>query len=218
MKICIISDTHNKHKHLGILPEADVIIHCGDMTSEGKEHQIRNFFKWFSELKQYKYKICIAGNHDWLFEKSGYWARKLVPNNIIYLEDNETIIDNIKFYGTPVSKPFCNWAFNRPEEILNKHWLAIPDDVDVLITHELPYSIMDYVERENGHVGSPSLYFEVVNRIKPKIHTMGHIHEGYGIKVIDDITFINASNLNENYLCVNPPILVEIINGEVNII
>jgi predicted phosphodiesterase len=41
MKICIISDTHNKHKHLGALPDADMIIHCGDFTSVGKEHEVR---------------------------------------------------------------------------------------------------------------------------------------------------------------------------------
>lgn len=70
MRICVISDTHSKHKHLGKLPDADVIIHCGDMTSVGKEHEIRNFFKWFSKLDQFKHKICIAGNHDWLFETS----------------------------------------------------------------------------------------------------------------------------------------------------
>jgi Icc-related predicted phosphoesterase len=210
MRICIISDTHNKHKQLGKLPDADVIIHCGDMTSIGKEHEIRNFFKWFSKLDQFKYKICIAGNHDWLFEISRSWAKSLVPKNVIYLEDNEVIIDGIKFYGTPVQKPFGNWAFNRPEEKLNQHWLTIPDDVDVLITHELPHTIMDYVEWDRVHVGSPSLYFEVMNRIKPKIHCFGHVHSGHGIKIIENTIFINASNLDEDYNCVYESIVVEI--------
>jgi len=208
-KICVISDTHNKHKQLN-LPPADIIIHCGDFTSIGKEHEIRNFFKWFSKLDQFKHKICIAGNHDWLFEISKSWAKSLVPKNVIYLEDNEVIIDGIKFYGTPVQKPFGNWAFNRPEEKLNQHWLAIPDDVDVLITHELPHTIMDYVAWDNVHVGSPSLYNEVINRIKPKIHCFGHVHSGHGIKVIENTMFINASNLDEDYNCVYEPIVVEI--------
>lgn len=219
MKVCIISDTHNKHKHLEILPEADVIIHCGDFTSVGKEHEVRNFMKWFSNLDQYKYKIIIAGNHDWLYEKNRMLARSLMPKNIIYLEDSEIIIEGIKFYGTPVQKPFNEWAFNRPEEKLEQHWKAIPDDTDVLITHELPYTILDYVSRNNKNEGSPSLYQEVVGRIKPLIHTMGHIHEGYGVKIIENITFINASNLNADYECVNLPILIEIDeNKKVNII
>jgi predicted phosphodiesterase len=139
MKLCIISDTHNKHKRLSKLPYADVIIHCGDMTSMGHSHEIVEFMKWFSKLEQYKYKICIAGNHDWLFDTNRLIAHEKVPMNVIYLEDREIILDGIKFYGTPVQLPFMNWAFNKPEERLIPHWQAIPDDTDVLITHQPPY-------------------------------------------------------------------------------
>jgi Icc-related predicted phosphoesterase len=210
MKICIISDTHNKHKRLSKLPDADVIIHCGDMTSMGHSHEIVEFMKWFSGLEQYQHKICIAGNHDWLFERSGVIAREKVPENVIYLEDNEVIIDGIKFYGTPVQLPFYNWAFNRPEEKLAQHWQAVPDDTDVLITHQPPYSIFDWSVYDKKATGSPSLYKEVVERIKPKVHCFGHIHSGHGVKVIEDTTFINASNLDEDYMCVYDPILIEI--------
>lgn len=209
MKLCIISDSHNKYKQL-VLPDADVIIHCGDMTSVGKEHEIHNFFKWFSNLNQYKHKICIAGNHDWLFELNRQLVLLHKPDNIIYLEDGEVVIDGIKFYGTPVQKPFNDWAFNRSEAKLAQHWAAIPDDVDVLITHSPPYMILDWVDWSKSHEGSPSLYKEVVERIRPKIHCFGHIHGGYGKKEIDNILFINASNLNEDYDCVNEPVIVEI--------
>jgi Icc-related predicted phosphoesterase len=209
MKLCIISDTHNKHKRL-ILPPADVIIHCGDFTSVGKEHEIRDFFKWYSSLEQYEYKVIIAGNHDWLFERAGIHARSLVPKKIYYLQDWGKEIEGIKFWGTPVQLPFNNWAFNRPEEKLKQHWEAIPDDTDVLITHCPPYMIHDYVPWSMQHEGSPSLYKEVLNRIKPKVHCFGHIHDGYGITVIEGTTFINASNLDEDYMCVNNPVVIEI--------
>jgi len=210
MRICIISDTHNKHKHLRSLPEADVLIHCGDMTSMGYNHEIENFMKWFSGLDQFKYKICIAGNHDWLFDTNRLVALEKVPENVIYLEDQEVILDGVKFYGTPVQLPFRNWAFNKPEERLIPHWQAIPDDVDVLITHQPPHTIFDWSVYDEIHTGSPSLYFEVVERIKPKVHCFGHIHSGYGVKVIEDITFINASNLDEQYMCVYDPVIIEI--------
>jgi Icc-related predicted phosphoesterase len=209
MKICIISDTHNKHKRLAKLPEADVIIHCGDFTSMGHSHEIINFMEWYSKLP-FEYKIVVAGNHDWLFETNGIIAREKVPENVIYLEDQEVIIDGIKFYGTPVSLPFMNWAFNRPEEKLKQHWEAIPDDTDVLITHQPPFGIFDWSVYDKKQTGSPSLYFEVVERIKPKIHCFGHIHSGHGIKVIENTTFVNASNLDEDYMCVYEPILIEI--------
>ena len=131
------------------------------------------------------------------------------PDNIIYLEDGEVVIDSIKFYGTPVQKPFNDWAFNRSEAKLAQHWAAIPNDIDVLITHCPPYSIFDWSIYDKIHTGSPSLYKEVVERIKPKVHIFGHIHDGYGIKVIENTTFINASNLDEDYMCVNNPVLFE---------
>jgi Icc-related predicted phosphoesterase len=209
MKLCIISDTHGKHKRLSKLPDADVIIHAGDFTSVGQSHEIVNFMQWYSKLP-YKYKIIIAGNHDWLFETHRILAIEKIPENVIYLEDSGVEIEGIHFWGSPVSKPFNNWAFNRPEEKLAQHWAAIPNDIDVLITHSPPYMIGDYVPYDKNHHGSPSLYKEVVERIKPKVHIFGHIHEGNGIKVIEGITFINASNLDGDYMCVFNPVIIDV--------
>lgn len=210
MKLCIISDTHTKHKLIGIKKyEADVIIHCGDMTGNGGSGAMTQFMEWFGSLEQFKHKICIAGNHDWIFEKANLLGRKLVPNNVVYLEDEEVIIDGVKFYGTPVQKHFCGWAFNRDESKMAQHWAAIPDDTDVVITHSPPYLVLDNVPRSGGQ-GSPSLYKEVVERIRPKVHCFGHIHEGYGIKIIDNIKFINASCLDGSYMAVNDPVIIEI--------
>jgi Icc-related predicted phosphoesterase len=170
---------------------------------------------WFSALDKFKHKIFIAGNHDFLFERESIYAKTLVPDNVIYLEDNGVEIDEIRFWGSPVSKPFNNWAFNRPEEKLLQHWQVVPADTDVLITHTPPYSIMDWVDWNRSHEGSPTLYKEVVERIKPKIHCFGNIHGGYGMKTLDGITFVNASNLDEDYVCVNAPIVLEIMLGDV---
>ena len=216
--IVIISDTHNKHKHLGHLPDADMIIHCGDFTSIGQSHEIMNFMKWYSNLNQYKYKICCAGNHEILFETNRVLALEEIPKNVIYLEDSGINIEGLNFYGSPVQLPFMNWAFNRPEEKLIEHWKAIPDNTDVLITHGAPYGIMDFGVYTNHHTGSLSLYWEVMNRIKPLVSMFGHVHSDYGVKVIENTTFINASNLNDDYMCVNNPILIEIVDRKVTVI
>jgi len=208
MKICIISDTHNKYNQL-VMPDADMIIHCGDATSVGYEYEVKNFFKWFSKLKQYKYKIVIAGNHDWFYERTPQFIREVVPNNVTYLEDSGAEIEGIKFYGTPVQLEFCNWAFNRSEEKLAKYWEAIPDDTDVVITHSPPFNILDYSPM-CGHKGSPSLANEITMRIKPKIHCFGHIHHSHGVVEQDGIKFVNASVLNDSYELVFEPIVVEI--------
>jgi Icc-related predicted phosphoesterase len=180
----------------------------------GYDHEVKNFMKWYSKLNQFQYKIIIAGNHDMLFEKEGLYARSLIPDNVIYLEDSGVEINGINFYGTPVTKPYGNWAFNRPEEKLEKYWNAIPDDTDVLITHSPPFMIGDYIPHNKRHGGSPSLYKEIVERIKPKIHCFGHIHQGSGTKFIENTVFINASNLNGVYEYVHKPYFIEIKKGD----
>jgi len=217
VKILFISDTHTQHDGLFNkfkMPEADIIVHAGDITGYGSENSVRKFLKWFGML-EIKHKIFVAGNHDWLFENERSWAHQLVAeyskkySKIHYLEDNGVELMNVNFWGSPVSRPFCDWAFNRPEEKQAQHWAAIPDDIDVLITHNPPYMIKDFASSgSEDHVGSPSLYQEVTNRIKPKIHVFGHIHEQYGISTIGETTFINASSVNERYELVNPPILM----------
>jgi len=212
LKILIISDTHNKHNQIKLedLPIADVIVHCGDFTSMGYGHEITKFMKWYSGLNQYDYKLIIAGNHDIMFENASVLAKAHIPENIIYLEDSGVEILGKYFYGSPVQKPFGNWVFNRPEEKLKEHWEAIPDNTDMLITHSPPYMVRDYGFYSGDNIGSPSLFNEVVNRIKPIVHAYGHAHNNYGITEIDGIKFVNASVLDDKYEYVNKPILIEI--------
>lgn len=215
MKLCLISDTHTKHKVIGLKKyEADVLVHCGDISGNGGIGAITDFLTWFAEQKQFKYKIFVAGNHDWLFERNNSLARQVVEDvgkgDVIYLENESVVIDNIKFYGTPVQPPFCNWAFNVDEPKLSEYWKIIDDDTDVLITHSPPFCIGDFVPWSRSHEGSQSLYREVIERIKPRLHCFGHIHEGYGQWDIDGIKFINASCLDGDYMAVNDPVIVEI--------
>ncbi|MFW6225363.1 MAG: metallophosphatase domain-containing protein [bacterium] len=218
MKIAFISDTHSKHKYLEnlfTLPPADIIIHSGDVSSIGKSYEIENFLNWFSNLNQYDHKIFIAGNHDFLFERYKLFSNEILKQykNVHYLEDSGIIINNINIWGTPVTPPFMNWAFNREEEKLKQHWENIPNNADILITHGPPYSILDKVVRNQDNielVGSRTLENEIFKRIKPKINCFGHIHEMYGIKIKENIKFINASSLNERYEVVNEPIVVDV--------
>ena len=213
IKIVFISDTHGKHKLLEkrfTLPTGDIIVHAGDISGVGHDWQVNEFYNWFKGLDQYKHKILVAGNHDFLFENNPTLAKELLPDNIHYLEDNGVELMGINFWGSPVTPPFFDWAFNRPETTLKKHWEAVPDNTDVLITHGPPHKILDKVARGGDNVGSPSLFDEIVGRIKPKVHVFGHIHETYGQKEYDGIKFINASNLNLGYDVTNKPIVIEI--------
>jgi Icc-related predicted phosphoesterase len=215
--VCFISDTHNKHNKL-IIPECDFLIHSGDISSMGYEYEIVNFLKWFSKQPA-KYKIFTVGNHDWLFERNRSLAKSLIPENVIYLEDESIEIDELNFYGSPVQLNFCNWAFNRSEESLARYWSNIPNNTDILITHSPAYGVLDDVNNNDKHLGSQSLYDSIMNRVKCKISVFGHIHSGHGTKKINNTLFINASNLDENYQVAYNPIIVEIDKlGEIIVI
>ena len=63
MKITLISDTHNKHKLItDDLIGGDLLIHAGDISSMGYEHEILEFCKWFNSIDNYDHKVFIVGN------------------------------------------------------------------------------------------------------------------------------------------------------------
>lgn len=62
-------------------------------------------------------------------------------------------------------------------EITVAKWNEIPEDTDILVSHGPPFGIGDCC-RSGLCVGCPILLSAVQERVKPKIHAFGHIHEG----------------------------------------
>ena len=205
MHFLTLSDTHGKHRLLKKLSGADVIIHAGDVSKDGREHSVEDFLSWYSKL-DYEYKIFIAGNHDFYFEQeSEKYLRKIIPANLIYLNDSGVTINGINIWGSPITPWFFDWAFNRDRgEDINKHWKLVPKSTDILITHGPALGILDLVGR-GERVGCADL-LKTIKRTKPKFHICGHIHEGYGIENKFETTFINASILDEHYALKNNPV------------
>jgi len=207
MNITFISDTHNKHKLIPskYLIGGDMIIHSGDLTSRGSEDEVRAFLNWYSTLP-YTYKIFIAGNHDFFFESESD-IMSYYPN-IIYLNDSGIEIEGIKIWGSPVQPFFHNWAFNRYENDIGKHWGLIPDDTNILLVHGPVNGILDMTSRGIS-AGCPQLLNKVNNLKELKIFSSGHIHESYGGYIMDGKLFLNASILNLRYELKNRPITLE---------
>ncbi|MBD0299599.1 MAG: metallophosphoesterase, partial [Nitrososphaera sp.] len=112
MRFVAISDTHSHHKSVK-LPKGDVLLHAGDVTYRGKKTEVLDFLEWFSR-QPFKYKIFIAGNHDFYFEKENpSMVQAIIPEGIIYLQDSGTEINGIRIWGTPITPWFHHWAFNR---------------------------------------------------------------------------------------------------------
>lgn len=207
MKIVFISDTHGFHGKL-TLPEGDVLIHCGDVSGRGMESQIVDFLDWFTQ-QPHKHKIMIAGNHDFYFEQNTESSiKKLIPDNVVYLNDSLVKVEGIKIWGSPISTYFYNWAFNKHKgNDIGKHWDLIPHDTDILVTHGPAWQIRDKTH-SGVHVGCDLLQNKIFET-KPRIHAFGHIHECYGQDLINDVNFINASVLTADYKLSNKPIVFD---------
>lgn len=230
MKLITISDTHMAEPDL---PEGDILIHSGDMTFRGTFQEVSKQLYWLGkQAKKYKHTIVVFGNHDFLLEKEPGLARRLCEDNgLILLNEQEIVIEGIKFFGSPITPYFHNWAFNRHPEDISIHWDIIPDDTNVLITHGPPFGILDgvpehestligydkhyrpmYAKKLTGlrNCGCPALLERIKELKQLKLHVFGHIHEAYGQETHFNIQFINPAIMDGDYKPVNKPIIAEI--------
>lgn len=208
--ITLISDTHCKHKQITEdLPGGpnSILIHAGDISSRGYEHEIREFCAWFDKLHKYDHKVFIAGNHDWGFQDNAEKVKEILAfyKNFTYLQDDlvcvgEEYEDMVKIWGSPWQPEFFNWAFNLPRngEQLEHKWSLIPPDTDILVTHGPVYGNLDQVEGRFDRLGCEKLAQRIAIA-PPKIHVCGHIHSGRGYKFDGTTHFFNASVLGEHY-------------------
>lgn len=179
MKIITISDTHGCHRELN-LPKGDMLLHAGDICNMGNKDDVNDFIEWFSELN-FKYKIFIRGNHDWDLINNKSLVPEKLPDNIIYLNHSGCDINGIKIYGVPYL-----------EEYPDSTWDDIPNDTNIVITHNPPYGIHD--KAPNGRLrGSENLRNKILE-INPILHLFGHIHVSYGQSKIGKTAYINPSN------------------------
>lgn len=197
MRILHLSDTHIRHRALGNLSDADVVVHSGDFTMTGSEREAIDFLNWFCDLP-YDHKIFICGNHDDCLYGANIDG---LDSNVHYLCNSGVEIDGVKFYGVPMF--MCDCVTDRQAKNIAK----IPADIDVLITHTPAYGILDF--DDNINYGDELLLAKVME-IQPRLHLFGHIHAQHGITTEHGITFSNGAIMNADYTTLNLPNLLEI--------
>lgn len=228
MKIDCISDLHGNYP---ILAGGDLLIIAGDLTSRHTKHEFYQFSDWVKN-QNYTDVIVIAGNHDeWLQNLSDIeitdWCQS---GEFQYLMDSGIQLENgLKIWGSPWTTRFKGMnprcaAFTEPNtKDLKEHWDKIPDDIDILITHCPPYGILDRLAY-GACIGDMNLLKASADRIKPKLHVFGHIHEcggnqlvlkrpGFGIE--NNTIYVNASIVNERYELVNKPVIIKLEGKQV---
>lgn len=180
LRIYHIGDTHGNHDLLKVPSNIDMIIHSGDesnyLNPYKNEPETRDFLEWYGNL-DIKYKVFVAGNHSTAICKNLITRKEIEEKGIIYLENEEVVIEGYKIWGSPFSPTFGNWAFMKSRNTINRLWDNIPDDTDILITHSPPQGVLDltYHGVELKQVGCSALMKRVM-KIKPKLHLFGHIH------------------------------------------
>jgi predicted phosphodiesterase len=242
IRLSCLSDTHRvfeskylklsqQEKYSHIPQDTDILIHAGDFTSTGKLDEIQLFREFMNQV-EVPHKIVIAGNHEITID-TPFYARRgkdfhrdlyssqqcratlmepLSDSSFHYLENEGMTCCGLKFWGSPVSPEFYDWAFgmDRGPEIATL-WGKIPSAVDVLITHGPPalYGSLCY----NGIDAGCLDLLKRVRIVKPTLHVFGHIHEAFGIFKEDTVTFVNASKCTLKYQPLNPTIVVDMKVG-----
>lgn len=228
LKIVCISDTHSGHHQLQ-LPPGDILIHSGDFSKSRTKlnaAEYTDFVQWFSD-QPHKTKILIAGNRDdfmhteichkfrkrTLEEISSVQSLITNSNSIIYLNDSSYDYNekgyNFKIWGSPWTRLYGKEgkAFQVSTPELKHKWELIPKDTTLLVTHGPPLGICD-MNLAKVQAGCPEL-LAMVNKIKPRVHLFGHIHEGYGTLVTNDTLFINAASIDKiTHKLTNEPVMI----------
>lgn len=213
-RILIISDTHGMEfaEFNAPLQAADIAIHCGDLTEESKLDEFRASIRLLETIKA-PLKLVIAGNHDFTLDTPAFKkkvadfdsssdselvkkiygdygeARQLLEaaraTGIIFLDEgsHQFLLENggsLNVFASPFTPSLSDWGFQyHPGD---GHDFQIPSGTDVVITHGPPHGIMDFTDSRR-RAGCPNL-FAAVARARPRLHCFGHIHEGWGAKLV----------------------------------
>jgi len=192
---------------------ADVAIHCGDLTEESKIDEFRSAIKLLKTINA-PLKLVIAGNHDFTLdppifkqkvteahqplepalverEYGAYGAARQLfdearEHGIVLLDEgtHELILQNgavMRVYASPYTPaPVPDWGFQFNPQCGRS--FDIQEHTDIAITHGPPEGVLD---RTDAHqrIGSSHL-FGAVARARPRVHAFGHVHAGWGAKLV----------------------------------
>jgi Icc-related predicted phosphoesterase len=191
------------------VPDGDILVHAGDATLRGTKQELQDFNDWLGVLPHAD-KVFTGGNHDFLLQEDEPAARRTLSNATHVLIHGAAEVQGIRFFGSAWSPWFHDWAFNYRFDEAEALWSQIPVGTDILVTHGPSFAVLDQVIRApNPRVGCPVLR-DHIQRVKPKYHLAGHIHEQYGQQLVDGVTHMNGCILNHRYEVTNPPIVFDI--------
>jgi Icc-related predicted phosphoesterase len=224
MKFLAVSDLH------GYLPtiteEFDLLMICGDVCFDNGirgpqvDYIKTTFVDWVNSLpfkNPWSKVILVPGNHDGCFDGAFGHSDKIITEHktgghlVILNHDMYEFeypvsdgIDSLTIFGTPYCKRFGTWPFMVDNDILDKKLSQIPENVDILLSHDSPnIDKLGAVLDENSRFYDPSAGSNIlakhIERIKPIIFHSGHMHSGnHEFHKNGDTWMANVSYVNEN--------------------
>ena len=172
------SDTHGMYRRLNVPSDSEILICAGDACEGFAPDQLKDFFAWYVNIPA-KLRIFVIGNHDMVFDEQSEYARSLVPDGVVLLENDGIDFDGIRIHSI-AARPYL------------KAPVTLPEDIDILITHGPAYSHLDC------GTGDKDMFLAIA-QARPKYHIFGHVHEE-GLKresVLGGTTFLNVSYFEE---------------------
>lgn len=231
MKIAAAGDTHGRWGELDY-PEADILVLAGDIVHNYNNDHPKALGQWeelarlnaFVPTLGYKSVVLIAGNHCWYSQKYTFAEIQAHVPNMIYLNQTKALVRGIKFWGAPDTVWFGDWSASFPNPSDNpararayarNTWAKIPDDVEVLVTHQPALGIRDWIpnyltDHRGNHVGCPELVERVKSLSDIRLHITAHLHSNNGIEQVGNYLAVGASICNEAYAPIQPIQVVEI--------
>lgn len=231
MKICALSDLHGTLLPVSEFSPCNVVFICGDISPLNIQANDKKMKKWLSEtFKPWCEALpCnkvffIAGNHDWIcFRNPDFMFSVFLPDDkVTYLCHSRasfTTEDGKEYsiFGTPYCKLFGNWAFMKSDSELTRLYSEIPENLDILMTHDAPYGVSDIILQEDclwydgkTHIGNKPLSQEILRKA-PKVVLHGHLHSTS--RIFEECGYSKVANCSindEHYNPIYDPLIFEL--------
>ena len=202
MRIVCISDTHEQHREANI-PLGDLLIHAGDLTQFSKRSGvIVDFNRWLGELP-HPHKIVIFGNHDYALEAEPQLRAQIT--NATILVNEAALVCGIHVWGSPTTSLYGGAFGASLAKDRERVYSMMPPETEIVVTHSPPEGVLDGVVSR----GCPELR-RAIERVRPRLHVFGHVHESYGLERTAKTTFVNAALIGVGGRLDRQPIVLEL--------
>lgn len=213
-RLLIVSDTHGAEFSPDTQPtgRVDVAIHCGDLTERSRIEEFRATLRLLKSLDA-GLKLVIAGNHDFTldtpvfkkqvskygsnpdmetvkkfygdFEEARHLFDSASSDGVVFLDEGVHQFDLangalLTVFASPWTPSQADWGFVYRRN--QGHDFSFGSEVDIAITHGPPRGVLDCTD--SGQRAGCRKLFEAVARARPRLHCFGHIHEGWGARLV----------------------------------